>query len=87
VLLDREGGQAIDPTARIVESRLGAHVTVGPGAVIEHCALSDCVIGANSILRHCGLEASLVGEHCHLDGVQGTINVGDYGELTVKEQG
>jgi len=93
VLLDRHGCQTdhgpvlIHPTARVVDSRLGPHVSVGPGAVIEHCEISDAVIGADSELRHCGLVASLVGEHCRVDHLDGRLNIGDYCALSAKEQG
>jgi glucose-1-phosphate thymidylyltransferase len=91
VLLDRATGEAggchVDAAATLTNCRLGAHVSVGPGAVLEQCEISDAVIGAGSVLRRCRLEASLVGEQCRLEGIEGTVNVGDFCELTVKEQG
>jgi len=90
VLLDRAGTSEpgfVHPTAEVTGSRLGPHVSVGPGAVIEDCEIRDAVIGARSLLRRCRLQASLVGEHCHLEDVAGTVNVGDYCELTQKERG
>jgi glucose-1-phosphate thymidylyltransferase len=80
------GSCHIDPTARVVDSRLGPHVSVGPGAVVERCEIADAVIGAGSVLRDCRLTHSLVGEQCRVDGVVGAINIGDYCELTAKEQ-
>lgn len=93
VLLDRDGQRTdhgavqIHRSARVVESRLGPHVSVGPGAVIEHCEISDAVIGAHSELRHCRLTASLVGDHCRVDHVHGSLNIGDHSSLSAKEQG
>ncbi|MBD3221338.1 NTP transferase domain-containing protein [bacterium] len=92
LLLDRDGTATghgpvrIHPTARVVESRLGPHVSVGPDVVIERCEIADAVIGAGSELRNCRLQASLVGEHCRLVGVAGTIDIGDHCELSLKEQ-
>jgi len=77
----------LDPTARVVDCRLGPHVSVGPGSVLERCEIRDAVIGARSVLRRCRLAHSLVGDDCRLDGVTGTINVGDFCELTAKERG
>ena len=83
-----DGGPVqIHPTARVTRSRLGPHVSVGPGVVIEHSDISDAVIGAGSRISHCRLAGSLVGEHCLVDRIKGTINIGDYCELTSKEQG
>ncbi len=90
VLLDRDGAGetgAIHPRARVSGSRLGPHVSVGPGVVIEDCEIRDAVIGAGSVLRGCRLHGSLVGEQCHLEGVVGVVNVGDFCESIVKERG
>ncbi len=91
VLLDRDAAEAgasfIHPSARVTDSRLGPHVSLGPDTVVEHCDLRNLVIGAGSVLRHCRLDESLIGEHCHLDGIEGSLNVGDHCELTAKEQG
>ncbi|HOX26698.1 MAG TPA: sugar phosphate nucleotidyltransferase [Candidatus Krumholzibacteria bacterium] len=91
VLLDRQaaaGGDScyLDPTARVDHSRLGPHVSLGPGVVVDHCDIADAVIGAGSVLRRCRLTHSLVGEACLVEGVTGSINLGDYCELTAKEQ-
>ena len=90
VLLDRSadgpGANCIDATASVKASQLGPHVSLGPRTVVEDCELTDCVVGTGTVLRRCRLAASLVGEHCHIEDVEGTINVGDYSELTTKEQ-
>lgn len=70
--------------ALVTGSRIGPNVSVGPGAVIENCTLSDCVIGAGSRLIGCTLDQSLVGDQCVLSGISGEINVGDYTEITAK---
>jgi glucose-1-phosphate thymidylyltransferase len=97
VLLDRErpvvpaGGRltppcAIAPDVEIVGSRLGPHVTVGPGARLVNCDLRDCVIGSRSYLTDCRLRASLVGEHCVVQGLSGEVNLGDYCEVKESER-
>ncbi len=96
VLLDRErpalpaGVTATAPCAiaadvDIVGSRLGPHVTVGPGARLVNCDLRDCVIGAHSLLTDCRLRASLVGEHCVVQGLSGEVNLGDHCEVKESE--
>ncbi len=97
VLLDREvpalpagvsatGPCAIAPDVAIVGSRLGPHVTVGPGARLVNCDLRDCVIGARSHLTDCRLRASLVGEHCVVQGLRGEVNLGDHCEVKESER-
>jgi glucose-1-phosphate thymidylyltransferase len=68
----------ISPDAKVTDSVLGPHVSIGPGAVINGCRLSDCVVGLGSRLTDCELDRSLVGENCSLSGVAGEVNVGDY---------
>ncbi len=75
-----------DPTARVADSRLGPYVSLGPGVVVENSEIRDTIVGAGSVLRDCRLAGSLVGEHCRVEGVAGTINIGDFCELTAKEQ-
>lgn len=92
VLLERDEKAAaagfchVDPSARVVDSRLGPHVSVGPGVIIENCDIRDAVIGARSVLRNSRLHSSLVGEHCRVEGVEGAVNIGDFCELSAKEQ-
>ena len=60
------------------DSRVGPHVTLGPGVRIENCELSDCIVGRGSELLDCRLELSLVGEECQVKKLAGTVNIGDY---------
>jgi glucose-1-phosphate thymidylyltransferase len=91
VLLDRgageDGASYVHPSAEVRDSRLGPHVSLGPGCVVEACEIRDAVIGAGSVLRHCRLDESLVGEQCRLEGIVGSVNIGDFCELSAKEQG
>ncbi len=90
VLLDREPGRApqgslppcaIAPDARVSGSRLGPYVTVGPGAVIVDSELSDCVVGAGAEIRDCRLRESLIGERAVVNGLIGSVNIGDWCEI------
>lgn len=93
VLLQESGGTSagggviapchIDPDAVIVDSRIGPHVTVGPGTRVESSRLVDCVVGGGSSVSDCRLTASLIGDRCRLAGVVGEVNLGDYGEIVV----
>lgn len=72
---------AVAPDARIVNSRLGPYVSIGPGALIADSTLSDCVIGAGAEIRHCRLTDSLVGDRAVIRGLSGSLNVGDFCEI------
>ena len=90
VLLSRLGGPApaggqapcaVPPETKLVRSRLGPYVSVGPGAVIEDCDLADCIIGAGARLSGCRLRNSLIGDHSVIANARGSLNVGDYCEF------
>jgi glucose-1-phosphate thymidylyltransferase len=91
VLLAREGrstGEGISgpchvaASAEVSGSRLGPNVSVGPNCTIIDCALADCVVGENTRLEGCRLIDSLIGDHCTIEGACGSINVGDYSEIS-----
>jgi glucose-1-phosphate thymidylyltransferase len=72
---------AVAEDVALTSTRVGPYVSIGAGAVLEDCELSDCIIGAYARLRGCRLQQSLIGEHCRLTAVSGQVNVGDYCEL------
>lgn len=76
---------AIAPDAMLDRSEIGPHVTIGSRTSLTNCRLRDCVIGDFSRLENCRLTGSLVGEHCQISGIDGTVNVGDFAELRLKE--
>jgi glucose-1-phosphate thymidylyltransferase len=86
---DLAAGNGVTPPCAIaedvvlVDSRIGPHVSIGAGTRLEGCELANCIVGEGADLKDCRLRDSLVGEHCRLRGVDGSINVGDYGELRI----
>lgn len=71
----------VDPGAQVSGSRIGPHVSIGPGAVIEDSDLADCIVGAGARVSGCRLRGSLVGDKAVVDSVTGEVNVGDYCEV------
>ncbi|MDO9172055.1 MAG: sugar phosphate nucleotidyltransferase [bacterium] len=71
----------IAPGARVVRSRLGPHVVVGAGALIEDCDLTDTIVGDGAEVRRCRLTGSLIGERALVTDVDGSVNVGDDSEV------
>ncbi len=71
----------VGPDVTIVDSEIGPNVSVGAGATIRGCRLSDCIVGERSVLKDCRLHDSIVGADCRLEGVRGRVDVGDDGEI------
>ena len=63
------------------ESRVGPHVSLGPGAVVRRSRLRDCIVGAGAVVEDCDLAGSVVGADCRLRGVTGMVDVGDDSEV------
>ena len=49
--------------------------------------VEDAAIDAGCELRDRRLSATLLGEHRRFAGVHGSVNLGEHGEITKKEQG
>ncbi len=80
---------SIASDVEIVDSKIGAFVSISAGAVIRNCELSDCVIGPNAKVIDSKLSDSLVGESALVSNYTGSVNIGDWCELesgSTKEQ-
>ncbi|MBO9310542.1 MAG: NTP transferase domain-containing protein [Chloroflexi bacterium] len=67
----------IDPSARIVRSVVGPHVTIAANAVIEDCLVRDSIIDEGAFCKDTLLAQSLVGRNARVEGRFRAVNVGD----------
>ncbi len=72
------------PSARVENSILGPHLSVGDGAKIEGAIISDSIIGARAEVTNCLLHSSLVGENAVVKGNFTRLNVGDSSTIDFK---
>lgn len=71
----------VDPSARIVESVIGPHVSIGPGCSIEHSLIRESIIDAESFIADSMLSDSVIGRDARVTGRFRTLNVGDSSEV------
>jgi glucose-1-phosphate thymidylyltransferase len=71
----------VDPTAKIVESVIGPHVSIGPGCTIEHSLIRESIIDAESHIADSVLSNSVIGRDARVTGRYRTLNVGDSSEV------
>jgi len=96
ILLDNSGGSEanyadsvvtnpcyIAPTAQLVNSIVGPHVTIDDGAIIKNSIISDSVIAKGATLENCSMTGSIVGEHALVHGTVRKLSVGDYSEIKI----
>lgn len=71
----------IAQTAKISNSIIGPHVSIGEGSIVEHSILTDSIIGPNSHIDYVVLQDSLIGNDASLKGFKQSLNLGDSAEV------
>lgn len=68
---------AIHPSAQVVNSVIGPHVSIAERCRIDSCVIRDSVVNADSQLHNVILEGSIIGDSVELSGVAQQISIGD----------
>lgn len=71
----------IEDGVKVTGSKVGPNVSIGAGSVIDGSTLRDVVMGSKSALTNCALHDSLIGDDVTLDGVKGSVTIGDHSEV------
>jgi len=71
----------IHPTAEIVDSEIGPHVSVGPGCRFVGSKIADSLLGDEAKVTRAELTSSIVGARAVVEDAKGIINVGDDSEV------
>jgi glucose-1-phosphate thymidylyltransferase len=71
----------LEDGVKITNSTVGPNVSVGAGTAIDASEVRDSVIGANGSVTNCTLRGSVVGDSVKLEGVRGTLSIGDHSEV------
>jgi glucose-1-phosphate thymidylyltransferase len=64
---------------------IGPNVSIGAGSSVEGSTLRDTIIGTTSRIAGCTLHDSLIGDAVVLEGVSGTVTIGDHSEVRAPE--
>ncbi len=67
----------IHPTAEVVQSIVGPHVSLGAGCRVERSILSNSILEDEAQVQDVILESSLVGRRAHIQRRAAVINAGD----------
>jgi len=81
-----EGSTIIDPVyiengVVLKDSTVGPNVSILGGAVIERSTVRDTLIGAGARIADCELSDSIVADDVVLEGVHGSVTIGDQSEV------
>jgi glucose-1-phosphate thymidylyltransferase len=72
----------IDEGARIVNSVIGPHVSIGKNTVVEDCIVRNSIIQSQSSVKNQLIHNSMVGNYVNLQGKFTDLSVGDYTGIT-----
>ena len=87
-----EGAEIVEPVyiedgAVIEHATVGPNVSIGSGTRIRHATVRDAVIGEQSSISHANLFSTFLGDHVVVQGVDGSLNVGDHSEIRTANGG
>jgi glucose-1-phosphate thymidylyltransferase len=81
-----DGSTIIDPVyiednVTLKGSTIGPNVSIGAGSVIDESEISHTIIGTGAKITRSRLSNSLIGDESVIEGVTGTLTVGDHSEV------
>jgi glucose-1-phosphate thymidylyltransferase len=82
----RPGVTVIEPVrvaADVVleNTTIGPNVSVESGCAIRDATIRDCIIGERVTIRGARLHDSMIGDHAVVEGVAGSLSIGDHAEV------
>ena len=73
----------VEDGVTLENSIVGPNVSITTGAVVRDSKLRDTIIGEGAKIVRSRLSASLVGDRVSLEGVNGSVTIGDDSEVRV----
>ncbi len=71
----------IHDEAVLQHATVGPNVSIGAGTVVRNSEIRDSVVGERSTIADSTLRNSMVGDEVVLEGVKGSVTVGDHSEV------
>jgi glucose-1-phosphate thymidylyltransferase len=63
---------------------VGPNVSISSGTVVRGSTLRDSIVGMRSRIIGCNIRESLIGDDVALEGVNGSVTIGDHSEVRVQ---
>ncbi len=73
----------IEDGVTIEHATVGPNVSIGAGSTVRRATVRDAVIGEMTMIVDAQLHDSFLGDHVHVQGVRGALNVGDHSEVRI----
>ena len=72
----------IDPTARVSQSVIGPHASIGAGARVQQSVVRNSIVGEEAVVESIVLEDSIIGFQAVVTSRPSHLNVGDLSQIT-----
>jgi len=84
-----EGAAIVEPVyiedgVTCEEATIGPNVSIGAGTIVKGSTLRNTIVGAKSTIVGSSLERSMIGDHAVVEGVHGSVAVGDHGAVRAR---
>ena len=67
--------------ATVEGGEIGPNVTIEAGATVKHSRLRHTIVGEGARVLHSDLNASMLGDHSLVEGLRGSVTIGDHSEV------
>jgi glucose-1-phosphate thymidylyltransferase len=74
----------IEGGAKIERSVIGPNVSVEGGTRISNSRITNSIIGSHSVLSDTQLDRSMIGDYVVVEGLRGSVTLGDHSEVAAK---
>lgn len=71
----------IEDGAIVTDCILGPNVVIGAGSTVTNCTLRDTIVGDRTVLTSCVLTDSMIGDQAVVEGITGSVTLGDHAEV------
>ncbi|HKS05832.1 MAG TPA: sugar phosphate nucleotidyltransferase [Gemmatimonadaceae bacterium] len=71
----------IEDGVTLEKSTIGPNVSISAGSTVRGSTIRESVIGAKTQITQCNIHASLIGDEVVLEGVNGSVTIGDHSEV------
>lgn len=68
---------SIHPSVKLNRCQVGPHVSIGRNCTVEDSVLEGTIIDEECEIRNARLDHSLIGRNVVVDGVSGSVDLGD----------
>lgn len=68
----------VPSSAALTNCTIGPYVSLGEGCLVAGGRLENSIVGEGARVQDCLLHDSLIGAHCLVDGLRGSLNLGDH---------